>query len=140
ARNIVQSRSGESAGKLILIPVGDGMALVFFDSPETPVRAAVEISEAPQNYPQIQLRMGINSGPVNEVLDVNDRSNVSGAGINMAQRVMGCGDAGHILLSKRVADDLAPFGHWRSQLHDLGDCEVKHGEMVFLVSFYNDKI
>jgi TolB-like protein/Flp pilus assembly protein TadD len=139
-RNTEQFRKAEAAGKLIRIPVGDGMALVFFDSPETPVRAAVEISEALQNYPQIQLRMGIHSGPVNEELDVNDRSNVAGAGINMAQRVMECGDAGHILLSKRVADDLAPFGHWRSQLHDLGDCEVKHGESVFLVNFYNDKI
>jgi len=139
-RNTEQFRKAEVAGKLIRIPVGDGMALVFFDSPEAPVRAAVEISEALQNYPQIQLRMGIHSGPVHEELDVNDRSNVAGAGINMAQRVMECGDAGHILLSKRVADDLAPFGHWRTQLHDLGDCEVKHGEMVFLVNFYNDKI
>ena len=139
-RNAEQFRKAEAAGKLIRIPVGDGMALVFFDSPETPVRAAVEISEALQNYPQIQLRMGIHSGPVHEELDVNDRSNVAGAGINMAQRVMECGDAGHILLSKRVADDLAPFGHWRPQLHDLGDCEVKHGENVFLVNFYNEKI
>ena len=139
-RSTEQFRKAEAAGKLIRIPVGDGMALVFFDSPETPVRSAVEISEALQNHPQIQLRMGIHSGPVNEVLDVNDRSNVAGAGINMAQRVMECGDAGHILLSKRVADDLAPFGHWRSQLHDLGDCDVKHGESVFLVNFYNDKI
>jgi TolB-like protein/class 3 adenylate cyclase len=139
-RNTEQFRKAEAAGKLIRIPVGDGMALVFFHSPETPVRAAVEISEALQNYPQIELRMGIHSGPVNEELDVNDRSNVAGAGINMAQRVMECGDAGHILLSKRVADDLAPFGHWRSQLHDLGDCEVKHGESVFLVNLYNDKI
>jgi TolB-like protein len=139
-RNTEQFRKAEAAGKLIRIPVGDGMALVFFDSPEAPVRAAVEISEALQNYPQIQLRMGIHSGPVHEELDVNDRSNVAGAGINMAQRVMECGDAGHILLSKRVADDLAPFGHWRPQLHDLGDCEVKHGESIFLVNFYNEKI
>jgi TolB-like protein/Flp pilus assembly protein TadD len=139
-RNTEQFRKAEAAGKLIRIPVGDGMALVFFNNPEAPVRAAVEISEALQNYPRIQLRMGIHSGPVNEELDVNDRSNVAGAGINMAQRVMECGDAGHILLSKRVADDLAPFGHWRSQLHELGECEVKHGESVYLVNFYNDKI
>src|SRR5437016_3773282 len=139
-RNTEQFRKAEAAGKLIRIPVGDGMALVFFDSPEAPVRAAVEISEALQNYPQIQLRMGIHSGPVNEELDVNNRSNVAGAGINMAQRVMECGDAGHILLSKRVAEDLAPFGRWRSQLHELGECEVKHGEGVFLVNFYNEKI
>src|SRR6266571_5356625 len=139
-RSTEQFRMAEAAGKLIRIPVGDGMALVFFGSPEAPVRCAVEISEALQNHQQIRVRMGIHSGPVNEVLDVNDRSNVAGAGINMAQRVMECGDAGHILLSKRVADDLAPFGHWRSQLHDLGDCEVKHGESVFLVNLYNDKI
>ena len=102
-------RTAEAAGKLIRIPVGDGMALVFFNTPEAPVRTAIEISEALRDHPQIRLRMGIHSGPVNEVLDVNGRSNVAGAGINMAQRVMNCGDAGHILLSKRVADDLAPF-------------------------------
>src|SRR5438034_4796025 len=96
-RSTEQFRKAEAAGKLIRIPVGDGMALVFFDSPEAPVRAALEISEALQNYPQIQLRMGIHSGPVHKELDVNDRSNVAGAGINMAQRVMGCGDDGHIV-------------------------------------------
>ena len=139
-RSTEQFRSAEAADKLIRIPVGDGMALVFFDTPEAPVRAAMQISEALRDHPEIRLRMGIHSGPVNEVLDVNDRSNVAGAGINMAQRVMECGDAGHILLSKRVADDLAPFGHWRSQLHELGEVELKHGESVFLVNFYNDKI
>ena len=139
-RNTKQFQKAEAAGSLIRIPVGDGMALVFFNSPEAPVRSAVEISEALRSHPQIRLRMGIHSGPVNEVLDVNDRSNVSGAGINMAQRVMECGDAGHILLSKRVADDLTPFGQWRSQLHDLGDCEVKHGESIFLVNLCSDKI
>jgi TolB-like protein/class 3 adenylate cyclase len=139
-RSTEQFRSAEAAGKLIRIPVGDGMALVFFNTPEAPVRAAMEISEALRDHPQIRLRMGIHSGPVNEVLDVNDRSNVAGAGVNIAQRVMDCGDAGHILLSKRVADDLAPFGHWRSQLHELGEVELKHGESVFLVNFYNDRI
>lgn len=139
-RSTEQFRTAEAAGKLIRIPVGDGMALVFFNTPEAPMRAAVEISEALRDHPQIRLRMGIHSGPVNEVLDVNDRSNVAGAGINMAQRVMNCGDAGHILLSKRVADDLAPFGHWRSQLHELGEVQLKHGETVFLVNFCNDRI
>ena len=139
-RSTEQFRTAEAAGKLIRIPVGDGMALVFFNTPEAPVKAAMEISEALRDRPQIRLRMGIHSGPVNEVLDVNDRSNVAGAGINMAQRVMDCGDAGHILLSKRVADDLAPFAQWRSQLHELGEVELKHGENVFLVNFYNDKI
>ena len=105
-RGTEQFRVAEAADKLIRIPVGDGMALVFFNSPETPLRASIEISEALRNDPQIRMRMGIHSGPVSEVLDVNDRSNVAGAGINMAQRVMDCGDAGHILLSKRVAEDL----------------------------------
>src|SRR4051794_6884580 len=118
-RDTNEFRAAEAAGKLIRIPTGDGMALVFFDNPETPLRAAVEVSEALQSHPQIRLRMGIHSGPVNQVLDVNERSNVAGAGMNLGQRVMECGDAGHILLSKHVAEDLAPFGHWRSQLHEL---------------------
>ena len=139
-RGTEQFHVAEAAGKLIRIPVGDGMALVFFNSPEAPLRTAMEISEALRNDPQIRMRMGIHSGPVSEVLDVNDRSNVAGAGINMAQRVMDCGDAGHILLSKRVAEDLAPFGQWRSQLHELGEVELKHGDTIFLVNFYNDKI
>src|SRR3989442_14791704 len=139
-RKTPQFRKSEGAGKLIRIPVGDGMALVFFQTPEEPVQCAMEIARALKNHPQIRLRMGVHSGPVDQVKDVNDRSNVAGAGINMAQRVMACGDAGHILLSKRVAEDLAPFGRWRSQLHELGECEVKHGEGVFLVNFYNEKI
>jgi len=84
--------------------------------------------------------MGIHSGPVNQVVDVNERANVAGAGIDMAQRVMDCGDAGHILLSKRVADDLAPFPRWNPHLHDLGECEVKHGRKVSLVNFYTDTV
>ena len=103
------------------------MALVFFSSPEAPVRCAIEISGRLKQYPQLKLRMGIHSGPVNEVRDVNDRANVAGAGINFAQRVMDCGDAGHILLSKRVAEDLAHSRQWRPYLHDLGECAVKHG-------------
>src|SRR5438067_6717271 len=105
-------RAAEATGKLIKLPVGDGMALVFFNSPEAPVQCALEISEALKAYPQLKLRMGVHSGPVSGVTDVNDRSNVAGAGINMAQRVMDCGDAGHILLSKRVADDLAQHEWW----------------------------
>src|SRR6266487_3651086 len=126
---IVQSAEqvcvAEAAGKLIRLPVGDGMALVFFNSPEAPVRCALEITEALKAYPQLQLRMGIHSGPVSGVTDVNDRSNVAGAGINLAQRVMDCGDAGHILLSTRIADDLAQHSEWQPQLHDLGECAVK---------------
>jgi TolB-like protein len=133
-------RAAEAAGKLIRLPVGDGMALVFFNSPEAPVHCALEINEALKAHPQLKLRMGIHSGPVSGVTDVNDRSNVAGAGINMAQRIMDCGDAGHILLSKRAADDLAHDGRWRPQLHDLGECSVKHGVGVFVVSFYNDKV
>jgi TolB-like protein/class 3 adenylate cyclase/Flp pilus assembly protein TadD len=133
-------RAAEAAGKLIRLPVGDGMALVFFNSPEAPVQCALEITEALKAYPQLQLRMGIHSGPVSGVTDVNDRSNIAGAGINMAQRVMDCGDAGHILLSKRAADDLAQDGRWRPQLHELGECAVKHGVGVFVVNLYTDKI
>ena len=103
------------------------MALIFFRSPEEPARCAIEISEALKTHPDIQLRMGVHSGPINQVTDVNDRVNVAGAGINVAQRVMDCADAGHILLTKHVADDLAQYRHWQPYLHDLGEYEVKHG-------------
>ena len=139
-RDTEQVRTAEAADKLIRLPVGDGMALVFFSSPEAPVRCAIEISERLRQYPQLKLRMGIHSGPVNEVQDVNDRANVAGAGINFAQRVMDCGDAGHILLSKRVAEDLAHSRQWRAYLHDLGECAVKHGVPVFIVNLYADEI
>jgi len=128
----------KEAGKLIRLPVGDGMALVFFDSPEAPVRCAIEISKKLKEYPQLKLRMGIHSGPINEVRDVNDRTNVAGGGINLARRVMDCGDGGHILLSKRVAEDLAQSRRWTPHLHDLGECAVKHGVPIFLVNFYGD--
>ena len=139
-RDTEQVHAAEAADKLIRLPVGDGMALVFFSSPEAPVRCAIEISERLKQYPQLKLRMGIHSGPVNEVRDVNDRANVAGAGINFAQRVMDCGDAGHILLSKRVAEDLAHSRQWRAYLHDLGECAVKHGVPVFIVNLYTDEI
>jgi TolB-like protein len=138
-RNTEQVRAAEAADKLIRLPVGDGMALVFFNSPEAPVRCAIEISNRLKQYPQLKLRMGIHSGPVNEVRDVNDRANVAGAGINIAQRVMDCGDAGHILLSKRVAEDLAHSRQWRTYLHDLGECSVKHGVPIFIVNLYTDE-
>jgi len=108
-RNTEQFRAAETAGKLVRLPTGDGMALVFFTSPEAPVQCALQIGEALKNHPQLRLRMGINTGPVSGVADVNDRSNVAGAGINMAQRVMDIGDAGHILLSKRAAEDLIQY-------------------------------
>src|SRR6266542_4550617 len=131
-----QVSMAEAAGKLIRIPAGDGMALVFFNSPEAPVRCALEIDKKLKQHPQLQLRMGIHSGPVNEVRDVNDRTNVAGAGINMAQRVMDCGDAGHILLSQRIAEDLKHYRQWQPQLHDLGECEVKHGVRIHMFNLY----
>jgi adenylate cyclase len=139
-RSTDQFRAAEIAGKLISIPVGDGMALVFFGSPEAPVRCALEIGKAIKNYPRLQLRVGIHSGPVNAVKDVNNRTNIAGAGINMAQRVMDCADAGHILLSKRMAEDLAQSGHWQRHLHELGECAVKHGVGVFMVNLYTDEV
>lgn len=139
-RDTPQFKSAEAAGKLTRLPTGDGMALCFFTNPEAPLKCAIEVSESAQSHPQLQLRMGIHSGPVSGVTDVNDRSNVAGAGINMAQRVMECGDAGHILLSKRSADDLAQYGRWRAQLHDLGQVGVKHGVKIDLVNFYADGI
>ncbi len=139
-RNTEQVRAAEATGKLIRVPAGDGMALVFFNSPEAPVRCAIEISKKLKQYPQLKLRMGIHSGPVNEVRDVNDRPNVAGAGINIAQRVMDCGDAGHILLSKRVAEDLAQSRQWQTRLHDLGECEVKHGVRVHVINFHSGEL
>ena len=131
-------REAESEGKLIRLPTGDGMALVFRTTPEAPAQCALEISRALENHPNIHLRMGVHSGPVNEITDVNQRANIAGAGINIAQRVMDCGDAGHILLSKRVADDLEQFDHWRPLLHDLGTCEVKHGLRLGVVNLYTE--
>jgi TolB-like protein/Tfp pilus assembly protein PilF len=133
-------READSAGKLIRLPTGDGMALVFRTDPEAPVQCAMEIAQALKSHPAIQLRMGIHSGPVNEVMDVNQRANIAGAGINMAQRVMDCGDAGHILLSKHVAEDLEQDDRWRPLLHDLGTCEVKHGLRVGVANLYSDEI
>src|SRR5215472_9565241 len=138
-RNATQFRASDANGMLVRIPTGDGMALIFRDSVEAPVRCAVEISEAVKLHPEIQLRMGIHSGPVSEVTDVNERTNIAGAGIDIAQRVMDCGDAGHILLSKHVADDLAPHPRWNRCVHDLGECEVKHGTRVSVVNFYHDQ-
>ena len=139
-KNTQRFQRGESEGKLVRIPTGDGMALVFFDDPQAPIECGMEIAAALKSHPEIRLRIGIHSGPVNAVVDVSDRANVAGAGIDIAQRVMDCGDAGHILLSKRVADDLAPFPRWNPHLHDLGECEVKHGRKISLVNFYTDAI
>ena len=139
-RGTEQVRIAEAEGKLLRLPTGDGGALVFRTTPEAPVLCALEIAKALRNHPELQVRMGIHSGPVNEVVDLNEQSNIAGAGINIAQRVMDCGDAGHILLSKRVTDDLEHYPQWRSRLHDLGECEVKHGVRVSVVNLYTDEV
>src|SRR5437763_3065931 len=133
-------QAAETKGKLIRVPTGDGMALLFFQSPEEPVRCALEISRTLQEHPHIQLRMGVHSCPVNQVTDVNDKTNIAGAGINVAQRVMDCGDAGHILLAGHIAEDLTHYRQWQPYLHDLGECQVKHGLRLHLVNLYKDNL
>jgi len=135
-----QYQKAEAAGRLIKIPTGDGMALVFYTSQEAPAQCAIEISGALKAHPRLQVRMGVHSGPVSGVIDVNGHANLAGAGLNMAQRVMNCGDAGHILVSKHVAEDLEEYEHWRPLLHDLGTCEVKHGVRVSVTNLYSDEV
>jgi len=137
-RSSDEFQKATATGRLMKIPTGDGMALIFYNSPEQPVECAVEISRGLRNHPDLRVRMGVHSGPVSAVTDVNDRVNAAGVGINLAQRVMDCGDAGHILLSKRVAEDLQQNGRWRPSLHDLGEVEVKHGERVHVFNFYTE--
>src|SRR5436189_1494486 len=139
-RKTAQFQTSEANGKLISIPSGDGMALVFFQSLEEPVQCALEIARALKTHPRLRLRMGVHSGPVDQIKDLNDRLNVAGAGINIAQRVMDCGDAGHILVSKRVADDLAQDSLWQPLLHELGEIEVKHGARLGIVNLYNAEL
>ncbi len=139
-RNTEAAREAEAAGQLIILPTGDGMALVFTGSVEDPVECALQISQRLRAQPSLPVRMGIHSGPVHHVADVNQRENIAGAGINIAQRVMDCGDAGHILVSKRVADDLAQYRRWQPYLHELGDFEVKHGVVVSIVNLYADLV
>jgi serine/threonine-protein kinase len=139
-RETTQFQTAEAEGKLTRLPTGDGMVLVFTNNPEAPVECALEISQKLQSRPQLKLRMGIHSGPVNPVADVNDQANLAGAGINVAQRVMSCGDAGHILLSKHFAEDLEHYSHWRSHLHDIGRVQVKHGARIPIVNFYTDRL
>jgi hypothetical protein len=139
-RGTEQFRLAEAEGKLLRLPTGDGGALVFRTTPEAPVLCALEISKALKSHPELRVRMGIHSGAVNEITDLNEQANIAGAGINIAQRIMDCGDAGHILLSKRVADDLEQYPQWRSRLRDLGECEVKHGVLVHAVNLYTDEL
>src|SRR5438105_4739823 len=138
-RGTEQFHAAEAEGKLLRLPSGDGGALAFRNSPEAPVLCAEEIAKALKSHPDIRVRMGIHSGPVNEVTDLNEQANMAGAGINIAQRIMDCGDAGHILVSKRVADDLEHYSQWRSLLHELGECEVKHGLRISLLNLYGDE-
>src|SRR5439155_8482301 len=139
-RNTEAVRDAEAAGQLTILPTGDGMALVFTGSVEEPVECALEISHALRAQPSLPVRMGIHSGPVHQVKDANERENIAGAGINIAQQVMDCGDASHILVSKRVADDLAQHRRWQRYLHELGDVKVKHGVIVSLVNLYAETI
>src|SRR5215468_2453111 len=139
-RATAEFRLANEAGKLLGLPTGDGAALVFRTSPEAPVLCALEISKALKSHPELPVRMGIHSGPVNEITDLNEQANIAGAGINMAQRVMDCGDAGHILLSKRVADDLEQYPRWRPYLHEFGECEVKHGVRIHAFNLYTDEL
>src|SRR5436853_4496073 len=138
-RGTEEFRIAEAEGKLVRLPTGDGAALVFRTNVEAPALCALEISKELKNHSDLHVRMGIHSGPVNEVVDLNEQANIAGAGINIAQRVMDCGDAGHILVSKRVADDLEHYAQWRSLLHELGECEVKHGVRISLLNLYGDE-
>jgi TolB-like protein/class 3 adenylate cyclase/Tfp pilus assembly protein PilF len=139
-RGTDEFQAAETAGRLIKIPTGDGITLVFYHSPEEPVECALEISRALKQHPELQLRMGIHSGPVSGVIDATGKANVAGAGINIAQRVMDCGDARHILLSKHVAEDLEEYPHWQPHLHELGECEVKHGVRVSVVNLHTEEL
>src|SRR5215469_5454961 len=139
-RGTEQFRLAEAEGELVRLPTGDGGALVFRNSPEAPVLCAMEISRELKNHPELHVRMGIHSGPVNEITDLNAQANIAGAGINIAQRIMDCGDAGHILLSRHVGEDLEQYPQWRTYLHDLGECEVKHGVRVGVVNLFGDGV
>ena len=139
-RGTEQFRRAEAEGKLLRLPSGDGGALVFRNSLEAAVLCAVEISEELKNHPELEVRMGVHSGAVNEVADLNEQMNMAGAGINLAQRVMNCADTGHILLSRHAAEDLDQYPRWRTYLHELGECEVKHGTRIAVVNFYSGQV
>jgi TolB-like protein len=139
-RGTEQFRTAEAEGKLLRLPTGDGGALVFRDSPEAPVLCALEIARALKSHPDLHVRMGIHSGPVNQIADLNEQANIAGAGINIAQRVMDCGDSGHILISRHVAEDFEHYPRWQPYLHPLGDFEVKHRQVISVVNFYNHEI
>ena len=125
--------------RLISLPTGDGMALAFFGDPEAPVRCALELAAMLRHHPELKLRMGVHSGPVYRVSDINAKFNVEGAGINMAQRVMDCGDEGHILISSVVAEMLGQLEKWRESIHDIGEAEVKHGVRVHIYNLHTEE-
>src|SRR5438552_5184982 len=133
-------RAAEARNRLITVPTGGGMALIFYNTPEAPVECALEISNAASEHPELKLRMGIHSRPVSGVVDLSGRSSSAGAGINIAPRVMDCGDSGHILISKHLAEDVEQYGDWKRHLHDLGECEVKHGVRVSVVNLYTEEV
>src|SRR6266581_531861 len=135
-----QFQKADASERLIKIATGDGMALVFYTTPEAPVRCAIEISRALKDHPRLRLRMGIHSGPVSGVVDVTGQANLTGAGLNLAHRVMNCGDAGHILVSKHVTEDLEEYDEWRPLLHELGECEVKHGVRISVANLYTEEL
>src|SRR5258705_5141404 len=135
-----QYQKAEAGGRLKKIPTGDGMALVFYTSQEAPAQCGIEISGALKEHPRLEVRMGVHSGPVSGVIDVNGHANLAGAGLNLAQRVMACGDAGHILVSKHVAEDLEEYEHWRPHLHEIGECAVKNQGHVSVVNLYRDQV
>src|SRR6516162_6168112 len=133
-----QFRLAEAQAKLLRLPTGDGGAIVFRNNVEAPVLCALEIAKGLKSHSELHVRMGIHSGPVNEINDLNAQANIAGAGINIAQRVMDCGDAGHILLSRHVAEDLEHYPRWQPYLHHLGEYEVKHGHKVSVVNLCNE--
>src|SRR5437016_2789088 len=139
-RGTTEFRRAEASGELICLPTGDGMALVFFRDPVAPVQCAMELAQALRGHPEMKLRMGVHTGPVYRVDDINANMNVTGGGINMAERVVDCGDAGHILLSSTAAELLEQLGDWSEALHDLGDCEVKHGVRLHLFNLFTDEV
>src|SRR5215831_1609130 len=139
-RGTEQFRTAEAERKLLRLPTGDGGALAFRNTPDAPVLCAEEIAKALKNHPEIRVRMGIHSGPVNEITDLNEQANIGGAGINIAQRIMDCGDVSHILVSKLAAEDIEQYDQWQPYLHDVGECEGKHGQRLHVVNLYNDEI
>jgi serine/threonine protein kinase len=143
-QEVVRSSSafqqGQLDDRLIPLPTGDGMALAFFGDPLAAICCAFEVSEVLKGYPHIELRMGVNTGPVYRFADINANRNVVGGGINVAQRVMDCGDARHILVSQTVASVLLELGEWRNRLHDLGTHPVKHGVLIHLYNVYSDTV